>query len=120
MLAFHRSEVTNGLSMSQTVNRHQNAIGFSLLDYLELVDWAGRAIREDKRGAIPEHAPPILQRIGLEPVRYLEHLQGLAATETPTVFGHIDRIKQTADFLGRCFIKGIGEARRLYQPSLTA
>ena len=32
-------------------------------DYLELVDWTGRIIRSDKKGAIPEHLPPILQRL---------------------------------------------------------
>jgi hypothetical protein len=96
---------------------HKNAIGFTLRDYLELVDWAGRAIRENKRGAIPEQAPPILQRIGLEPGRYLEHLQGLAATERPTMFGHVEQIRQAANSLGRCFIKGAGEAQRLYRPA---
>ncbi len=103
--------------VKQSQDRHKNAIGFALLDYLELVDWAGRAIRENKRGAIPEHVPPILQRIGLEPGRYLEHLQGVAATEKPIMFGHVDQIRQAATSLGRCFIKGIGEAQRLYRPA---
>ena len=103
--------------VKQSQDRHKNAIGFTLLDYLELVDWAGRAIREDKHGAIPEHTPPILRRIGLEPGRYLEHLQGLAATERPTMFGHVDQIRQAANALGRCFIKGTGEAQRLYRPA---
>ncbi len=30
-------------------------IPFNLADYLELVDWSGRIMREDKRGHIPEH-----------------------------------------------------------------
>jgi REP element-mobilizing transposase RayT len=102
--------------VKQSQDPHQNAIGFTRMDYLALVDWAGRAIREGKRGSIPEHAPPILQRLGLEPVRYLEHLQGQAATERPTVFGHVARIKQAAHLLGRSFIKGISEAQRLYLP----
>jgi len=37
---------------------------FSLNDYLELVDWTGRQIREDKRGHIDSDTPPILQRLG--------------------------------------------------------
>ena len=36
---------------------------FRLTDYLELVDWSGRIIREDKKGAIPEHMPEILHRL---------------------------------------------------------
>lgn len=35
----------------------------NLLDYVELVDWSGRAIRDDKRGSIADNTPPILQRL---------------------------------------------------------
>ncbi|AJQ97790.1 hypothetical protein [Gynuella sunshinyii] len=38
---------------------------FQLSDYLELVDWTGRAIREDKRGFIAESLPPILTRLNI-------------------------------------------------------
>ena len=96
-------------------DQHENAIGFALKDYLELIDWAGRAILEHKRGAIPEQAPPILKRIGLEPERYLDHLKGRAATESPPMLGHMDEIRQAVRSLGRCFIKGISEARKLYR-----
>jgi REP element-mobilizing transposase RayT len=103
--------------VNQDKDRHENAIGFTFTDYLELVDWVGRAIREDKRGAIAEQTPPILQRLGLETARYLEHLQGQAATEAPVMLGHIDRMREAVKSLGRCFIKGIGEAQRLYRSS---
>jgi hypothetical protein len=93
---------------------HRNAIGFTLRDYLQLVDWAGRAVRDGKRGAISEDAPPILQRMGLEPGRFLEHLQGHGATEEHTAMGHLQRIRQAAEALGRRFLKGGGDARRLY------
>ena len=101
--------------VKQGKDRHENTIGYSLNDYLELIDWAGRAILENKRGAIPSDAPPILQRIGLDTERYLAHLRGQAATEKPVMFGHMDQIRQAARSLGRCFIKGIGEAQRLYR-----
>ena len=32
---------------------------FNLFDYIELVDWTGRAIRDDKRGSISENIPPM-------------------------------------------------------------
>ena len=44
---------------------------FRLTDYLELVDWTGRVIREDKRGAIDAELPPILERLGIEPKHWL-------------------------------------------------
>ncbi len=44
---------------------------FLLHDYLELIDWTGRIIREDKRGSIPNHLPPILSRLSIEAKQWL-------------------------------------------------
>ena len=44
-------------------NRASEALPFNLNDYLELVDWTGRIIREDKRGYIKSDTPPILERL---------------------------------------------------------
>jgi len=44
----------------------QRGVLFSLADYLELVDYTGRIIRPDKRGAISVALPPILQRIDID------------------------------------------------------
>jgi hypothetical protein len=41
--------------------------------YLSLVDWTGRCVREDKRGAIPSHIAPILERIGMDQRKWLTH-----------------------------------------------
>jgi len=38
---------------------------FHLADYLELVNWTGRSVCDDNRGAIAEDLPPILERIGI-------------------------------------------------------
>jgi len=38
---------------------------FELKTYLQLVDWTGRSIREDKPGKIPENALPILERLNI-------------------------------------------------------
>lgn len=51
---------------------------FRLADYLELVDWTGRAMRDDKRGAIDSSLPPILERLQVEPKYWLhmaKHLE---------------------------------------------
>ena len=45
---------------------------FHLIDYLELVDWSGRAIIDGKRGSIPEQLPPILHRLEISPGHWVE------------------------------------------------
>ncbi|MFY8274637.1 transposase [Pseudoalteromonas sp. SSDWG2] len=45
---------------------------FELSTYLELLDWTGRCIREDKRGAIPDAARPILERLDISPDNWLK------------------------------------------------
>jgi len=44
---------------------------FRLDDYLELVDWTGRQVRDDKRGAVAQDLPPILERLAIEPKHWL-------------------------------------------------
>lgn len=51
----------------------QGGILFALTDYIELVDMTGRILREDKRGAIPNHLPPILQRLEIDELAWLEN-----------------------------------------------
>ena len=113
-LGKYRRDTQISFLVKQHKDPRRNAIGFTLSDYPQLFDWAGRAGRDGKRGAISEDAPPILQRIGLEPGRHHEHIQGHAATEEQTDMGHLQRIRKAAEALGRRFLKGGGEARRLY------
>ncbi len=49
-----------------------NAIPFVLHDYLELVDWGGRVLYPDKRGAIDVDAPHILRRVGIDPALFIQ------------------------------------------------
>jgi REP element-mobilizing transposase RayT len=52
-----------------------NGLPFKLTDYLELVDWTGRILRDDKRGAIAGGVPPILEQLNIDPKHwcYLSH-----------------------------------------------
>ncbi|AJQ97532.1 hypothetical protein [Gynuella sunshinyii] len=45
-------------------------IPFPFKDYLELVDWTGRAMREDKPGFIDNQQPPILTRLDISEAQW--------------------------------------------------
>ncbi len=57
-----------GPDTSQTGKRasQKGFLRCSLIDYLRLLDWTGRQLREGKFGCIPSHLAPILSRIGLD------------------------------------------------------
>jgi len=46
-------------------NEAQKGILFSMSDYLQLVDWTGKMVRNNKRGSIPSSTPPILTRLNI-------------------------------------------------------
>lgn len=47
-------------------------IQMKLTDYMELVDWTGRILRHDKRGAISANAESIITRLGIDDSQWLE------------------------------------------------
>jgi REP element-mobilizing transposase RayT len=97
-----------------TTDKAPNQITFATADYLQLVDWAGRAIRDDKRGAIPASTPPILARLRIDPGQYLRYIQRGGQGYHVAALGHVDRLRSAATKLGRCFVKGVGLSGRLY------
>lgn len=53
-------------------NQSEEGLHYNVLDYLELVDWTSRAIRDDKRGSIQSKTPQILTRLEISPEHWLE------------------------------------------------
>jgi len=93
---------------------HQHSIGFTLKDYIELVDWAGREVREDKRGAIDSTEPPILERLGIKADAFVHHMKGIHQERYPKLMGRVDKIKETYRTIEQTFIKGLFQSRLLY------
>jgi hypothetical protein len=59
----------------------QGFLPISLEHYAMLLDWTGRQLRADKRGAIPDHLAPIMERLALNRSK----LGGNRARVRPTV-----------------------------------
>ena len=57
--------------VGKTTEHTQPGIPFSLRDYLELLDFTGRAILPNKHGAIATTLPPILERLNMSQQNWL-------------------------------------------------
>ena len=93
----------------------EKTIPYSATDYLELVDWSGRAIIEGKKGSIPDHLPPILKRLNMRPEQYLTYIKkpkfGFAHA-----LGALDKLKAYAEHFEKAFMKGQTAAAALFSP----
>ena len=89
------------------------ALPLRFRDYLELLDWSGRRVRQDKPGAIDPRAPPILERLGID-----ADVWGLAMRVRGNVFGRamgrLDKLRLHARALGQARIRGLTQARQLF------
>ncbi len=83
-------------------------------EYLKLVDWTGRQIKEGKRGAIPAHLRPILQRLEINEDEWVDGVEhfGRRFYRVIGLIRHVvtERIEQ-----GKRWFKGQQAVKRLYQ-----
>ncbi|GLQ89892.1 hypothetical protein [Dyella flagellata] len=87
------------------------ALSLRTLEYLELVDWSGRMVREDKRGSIAPEAPAGLTRLGLRERQWQSQLLGIENRYWRAV-GTAESLMAKARALGQCWLKGVGRPRR--------
>lgn len=85
-----------------------------LTDYFALVDWTGRAVRADKRGAIPDTVKPILKKLGAEEANWVKNTQHFGK-RFGRVLGRIDQMKQIAGRLQQNWLAGSSQARTFYR-----
>ncbi|AOT10258.1 transposase [Pseudoalteromonas luteoviolacea] len=57
----------------------ENTLPFSLIDYLELVDWTGRHVHPKKKGYIPKNMPNILVSLSIEEATWLDRIQSFGS-----------------------------------------
>jgi len=86
---------------------------FHLPDYLELVNWTGQAVRDDKRGAISQDLPPILERLGIDGQAWLR-LATQFESSFSTWVGKAEHVHSTCRRLGHRQARGISACRLLF------
>lgn len=87
-------------------------LAFKLSDYLELLDWTGRVIREDKRGAISENWPSILDRLKITTKQWQKLSQQFEANFN-NFAGNPETLKATCTYLGYQRSPGMSNCRQL-------
>jgi len=89
---------------------------FKLTDYIELVDWTGRILRNTKRGSIPNCLPPALERLGIEADNWIYLTENF---ERPfkNFAGSVISMKRCCQKIGKAWFHGIGESERLFSSS---
>ena len=78
---------------------------FRLMDYLELVDSTGRAVRDDKRGAVSLQAAGVLDRLGIDTSTWLAHMKPRKQRQ-PVALGGLNTLKAFAERTGRNWVVG--------------
>jgi REP element-mobilizing transposase RayT len=74
-------------------------LAFDVREYIQLVDWTGRAILENKRGFIPKICPPILQRLEIDAKQWL-YLSQHFESKFKGLVGTVDSLKKACKKLG--------------------
>ncbi|CAI06976.1 MULTISPECIES: hypothetical protein [Aromatoleum] len=93
--------------------RLKAAIPFAFDDYLELLDSTGRSLRPDKRGAISSTTPAVLNRLNIDPERFID-----CATHLMQQFG--SAVGAPAHLTALCaarqvkYLRGIATAKRAF------
>jgi hypothetical protein len=79
--------------------------------------WTGRAEQSGMTNALrypPACRPSFSSRVRVRVRRNLEHVRRGGREYQVAVLGSVGRLREAADRLGRRFLKGLGQSRRLY------
>ena len=81
-------------------------------EYLSLIDYTGRQIRADKRGAIEGPAPAALMRLGYRPETWTRQVLAVKS-DYSRAMGEVESLIEKARAMGQCWLRGIAVARAL-------
>jgi len=92
--------------------RGRCVLALTEIEYLQMVDYTGRQIRADKRGAIAGPPPAILKHLGYSPDNWTRQVLAIRSDFSRAV-GAVEMLAQKASAIGQFWLRGIATARRL-------
>ncbi|MBS0456525.1 MAG: transposase [Proteobacteria bacterium] len=84
----------------------------TLAEYLALVEWTGKQVRPDKRGALAADAPSVLAQFDPRPERWVTRVKAIGSGYWRVV-GEVDDLIEHARRLHQRWLKGVGLAAAL-------
>lgn len=86
---------------------------FNFRDYLDLVDWTGRCVRDDNHGSISSNQPRLLSRLAINEFEWLPNVTQMQA-RFELVMGSPQRMRAMARAHGGKYYRGYRYAAQLY------
>jgi len=94
-------------------SQDKDGIPYRLMDYLELVDWTGRAIIEGKTGYIDAKESKILEKLGFTTEVWLKSYHQYS----DHLYSHIgspEQLKAVCEQCDKKWLAGVRKSRQLY------
>ncbi len=107
---------TAGGSAPTVPNRRASERGFlpmTLYEYLELLDWTGRQVREGKRGAIRSDLRPILERLHINADAWIDTVERFGRA-FHRVVGRVSSMAALAATRGKSWYQGVTASRMAF------
>jgi hypothetical protein len=98
---------------SERSQQTRPALPLTLKAYIDLVDWTGRVIRNDQRGAIPASATTAIASLGLSDTQWLS-LSLEIQTVSLQAIGGVDAVRRYNRNLGKKWLSGQNRLGRVY------
>ena len=85
----------------------------TLDEYLELLDWTGRQVRSDKRGAIPAELRPILERLQINADAWVDTIERFGRTFRRAI-GRASSMAAFAASRGKSWFQGVTASKMAF------
>lgn len=104
------------LALFQDQSRSEDMLPMYLPDYLELVDWTGRATVQGKRDSIPRNTAQILDSIGFDKESWIQGIALLKQTQIHAL-GSSDSLQAAAGPMNRQWFRGASDCQAVFDNS---
>ena len=88
-------------------------LSMQLDDYLKILDWTGRQVRRDRRGAIPAEVAPILDRLGLSDESWIDCVQNFGRWFHRAA-GGVKALSDEAARAGKHWLQGVARCSQAF------